>query len=105
MFVDRPVGIDLGTTNSEITMLHPSERDLDIYADRFGRRTVPSAVAWDPKAEALIVGHAARQRRGKTPAPIESIKRKMGQTATVEVGPHAMTPEDVSSKILGELRA
>jgi molecular chaperone DnaK len=105
MFVDRPVGIDLGTTNSEIAMLDPSERDLHIYADRFGRRTVPSAVAWDPKAESLVVGHAARQRRGKSPPPVESIKRKMGQSATVDVGPHAMTPEEVSSKILVELRA
>ncbi|MRG96612.1 Hsp70 family protein [Polyangium spumosum] len=105
MFVDRPVGIDLGTTNSEIAMLDPSERDLHIYADRFGRRTVPSAVAWDPKGEAFLVGHAARQRRGKTPPPVESIKRKMGQNATVEVGPHALTPEEVSAKILAELRA
>jgi len=104
MFVDRPVGIDLGTTNSEIAMLDPSERDLHIFADRFGRRTVPSAVAWDPKAEAFVVGHPARQRRGKTPGPIESIKRRMGQSVTVEVGPHALSPAEISSKILEELR-
>ncbi len=48
-FVDRPVGIDLGTTNSEVAILDPSERDLIVYADKFGRNTVPSAVAWDPK--------------------------------------------------------
>jgi molecular chaperone DnaK len=105
MFVDRPVGIDLGTTNSEIALLDPSERDLLIYADRFGRRTVPSAVAWDPKASAFVVGHAARARRGKDPGPVESIKRKMGQTTAVPVGPNELTPEEVSSKILGELRA
>ncbi len=104
MFVDRPVGIDLGTTNSEIAMLDPSERDLHIFTDRFGRRTVPSAVAWDPKAEVFVVGHAARQRRGKTPPPIESIKRRMGQTVTVEVGPHALSPAEISAKILEELR-
>ena len=39
-FLDRAVGIDLGTTNSEIAWLPPSERDVVIYADRFGRRTV-----------------------------------------------------------------
>ncbi|UQA58439.1 Hsp70 family protein [Polyangium aurulentum] len=104
MFVDRPVGIDLGTTNSEIAMLDPSERDLHIFADRFGRRTIPSAVAWDPKTEAFVVGHAARSRRGKTPPPIESIKRRMGQATKVDVGPHALTPDEVSAKILGELR-
>ncbi len=105
MFVDRPVGIDLGTTNSEIAMLDPSERDLHIFADRFGRRTVPSAVAWDPKGEAFLVGYSARQRRGKTPPPVESVKRKMGQSTKVDVGPHALLPEEVSSKILAELRA
>jgi molecular chaperone DnaK len=104
MFFDRAVGIDLGTTNSEIAMLDPSEQRLLIYADRFARRTVPSAVAWDPKAEAVLVGHAARSRRGKTPGPIESIKRKMGQETKLAVGPHELTPEEISAKILGELR-
>jgi len=104
MFVDRPVGIDLGTTNSEIALLHPSEKDVFIYADKFGRKTIPSAVAWDPKAERVLVGHAARARRGRSPSPVESIKRKMGQTAAVDVGPHALLPEAVSAKILEELR-
>src|ERR1044072_2801374 len=105
MFFDRAVGIDLGTTNSEIALLDPSEQRLLIYADRFGRRAVPSPVAWDPKAEAFLVGHAARSRRGKTPPPVESIKRRMGQQTTVEVGPHPVSPEEVSAKILGELKA
>jgi molecular chaperone DnaK len=104
-FIDRPVGIDLGTTNSEVAMLDPSERELLVYHDRFERRTIPSAVAWHPKKEAFVVGRAARKRRGKSPAPIESIKRKMGQDTTVECGPHALTPTDVSAKILTELAA
>jgi molecular chaperone DnaK len=105
-FLDRAVGIDLGTTNSEIAWLPPSERELVIHADRFGRRTVPSAVAWDDKANAFLVGHAARAKRGSSAAssPTESIKRKMGQKATVTIGPHELTPEQVSSKILIELR-
>ncbi len=104
-FLDRAVGIDLGTTNSEIAWLPPSERELVIFADRFGRRTVPSAVAWDEKTSAYLVGHAARSKRGSaSSSPIESIKRKMGQKATVTVGPHQLTPEQISSKILIELR-
>jgi molecular chaperone DnaK len=103
-FLDRAVGIDLGTTNSEIAWLPPSERELVIYADRFGRRTMPSAVSWDDKANAFLVGHAARSKRGTSSSPVESIKRKMGQKATVKIGPHELTPEQVSSKILGELR-
>ena len=38
MFVDHPVGIDLGTTNSEIALLDPGEKDLIVHADKFGRR-------------------------------------------------------------------
>ncbi|MBX3207951.1 MAG: Hsp70 family protein [Labilithrix sp.] len=102
-FLDRAVGIDLGTTNSEIAWLPPSERDIVIFADRFGRRTVPSAVSWDEKAGAFVVGHAARSKRGTAAAPVESIKRKMGQKTTVSIGPHALSPEEVSSKILADL--
>lgn len=103
-FLDRAVGIDLGTTNSEIAWLPPSERDVLIVADRFGRRTIPSAVSWDEKTSTFLVGHAARSKRGTLAAPVESIKRKMGQRTTVAVGPHELTPEEISSKILAELR-
>ncbi len=103
-FVDRPVGIDLGTTNSEVAILDPSERDLIVYADKFGRNTVPSAVAWDPKKKEVLVGRAARSRRGRTPGPIESIKRSMGQTKTVQLGPNELSPEEISAHILRELR-
>jgi molecular chaperone DnaK len=105
MIVDRPAGIDLGTTNSEIAWLHPKESEILLFEDRFGRKTFPSALAWDDKTQALLVGHPARARRGKDPAPVESIKRKMGQAARVKVGPHELLPEEVSAKILGELRA
>ena len=104
MIVDRPVGIDLGTTNSEIAMLTPSEREVLVYQDRFGRKTVPSAVAWDPKKEEILVGRPAKQRRGMEPAPIESIKRRMGRTDRVKLGPRETLPEEVSALILGELR-
>jgi molecular chaperone DnaK len=79
--LDRAVGIDLGTTNSEIAWLPPSERDIVIHADRFGRKTIPSAVAFDTKAGAFVVGHAARSKRGTSEPPVESIKRKMGREA------------------------
>jgi molecular chaperone DnaK len=102
-FVDRAVGIDLGTTHSEIALLDPSERELVIYADRFGRKTVPSAVAWDPATERFVVGRAARALRGQKNAPIESVKRKMGQDVRLPIGPHALLPEEVSAKILEEL--
>lgn len=104
-FLDRAVGIDLGTTNSEIAWLPPSEREVWIYADRFGRKTVPSAVSWDEKNGAFLVGHAARSRRGGASPPIESIKRRMGQKTAVALGPSSLSPEEVSAKILAELKA
>ena len=61
-------------------------------------------MSWDEKAGAFLVGHAARSKRGTAAAPVESIKRKMGQKATVAVGPHALSPEEVSAKILAELK-
>ena len=104
LFVDRPIGIDLGTTHSEVAILDPSESDLLVYADRFGRRTMPSAVAWDSKREEIVVGRAARAHRTRRAPPIESIKRKMGQDVRVKVGPRELTPEEVSSHILRQLR-
>jgi len=104
VFVDRPVGIDLGTTNSEVALLDPSEKDLIVYADRFGRRTIPSAICWDPRKEEILVGRAARNRRGRDPGPVESIKRKMGRDVHVQVGPHSLSPAEVSAKILDALK-
>ncbi len=101
--LDRAVGIDLGTTNSEIAWLPPSEREIVIFADKFGRKTVPSAVSWDEKAASFLVGHAARAKRGSSSSLVESIKRKMGQKAKVKIGPNELTPEEVSAKILAEL--
>ena len=84
--VDRAVGIDLGTTNSEIAWLAPNERDLLIYADKFGRKTVPSAVGWNNRTKEYVVGHAARNLRSAGAPLVESIKRSMGQTALVSLG-------------------
>ncbi len=103
ILIDRAVGIDLGTTNSEIAVLPPSEREIVVYQDRFGRRTVPSAVAWDAEKESFLVGRAARARRGKEPPPVESVKRSMGQDVRLAVGPHDLSPEAISSKILAGL--
>jgi len=103
MILDRAVGIDLGTTNSEVAMLLPDDQQILVFADRFGRRIVPSAVAWDPKSEKWLVGYPARNRRGLDPAPVESVKRKMGREESIAIGPHALRPEEVSAKILAEL--
>ncbi len=104
-YLDRPLGIDLGTTNSAVSLLEPGGRELLLFEDRFRRRVVPSVVGWDPAAQEVLVGFPAWNRRGLTPAPIQSIKRKMGQGATVEVGPHSWSPEEVSARLLEALPA
>jgi molecular chaperone DnaK len=104
-YLDRPLGIDLGTTNSAVSLLEPGGRELLLFEDRFRRKVVPSVVGWDPAAEEVLVGFPAWNRRGLTPAPVQSIKRKMGQEATVEIGPHSWTPQEVSARILRELPA
>lgn len=96
----RAVGIDLGTTNSAIAMLSPAGDEVVLWQDRFKRKTFPSMIAWDTTKNAWATGWDAWNRRGLHPAPIASIKRKMGSGQTVEAGGRELTPADVSCEIL-----
>lgn len=105
MKLKRAVGIDLGTTNSALAMMPPTGHDIWMSTDAMQRRTVPSVVGWDPEADGFVTGWEAWNRRLLSPRPVHSIKRKMGQSAKVEVGPHMLSPEEVSAKILEALAA
>lgn len=94
----RAVGIDLGTTNSAIAMLSPDGDELVLWEDRFKRKTYPSVLGTD--GSRLISGWEAWNRRGISPFPIHSIKRKMGSGQSVALGERAMTPAEVSAEIL-----
>ena len=94
------VGIDLGTTNSEISayvdgqvrVLGPGET-----------RMLPSCVGFAPSGE-LLVGQAALNQQALYPArTVRSIKRKMGTTENVTLGDHTFTPAEISALILKEL--
>ncbi|MEM1349620.1 MAG: Hsp70 family protein, partial [Myxococcota bacterium] len=104
MKIRRAVGIDLGTTNSAAAMMAPQGNDVWLLEDRFKRRTIPSIVGIEPDGDGFITGWEAWNRRVMEPAPISSIKRKMGTQQTVELGPHELLPEEVSGKILERLR-
>lgn len=104
MILTRPIGIDLGTTNSAVAMLDPNERDLIIWHDAQGRAVVPSCVWRDPKTGEIVVGFAAYARKGTRPEPIASIKRSMGTQLTVPVGDKQESAATVSSYILTELK-
>jgi len=95
------VGIDLGTTNSEIAVvLDGAVKVLPIH----GNPIMPSCVGLDPSGK-LIVGQAAKNQLVAAPeSTLLSIKRKMGEDTRVRLGDKEFSPEEISSFILRELK-
>lgn len=103
--MSKAVGIDLGTTNSAIAVLTLADTDIIIHSDpRTRRETTPSCVWKDPRTQQKIVGAKAFQRVGTIPEPIRSIKRSMGKSTTVQLSDEMVTPEEVSTLILQEMK-
>lgn len=99
---DVIVGIDLGTTNSEVAVVTAGRPR--VLADD-GDPILPSVVG---KAEdgRLLVGRAARNQYVLAPErTVKSIKRKMGEDAKVPLGDEQFTPQEVSAMILRALKA
>ena len=98
---DLIVGIDLGTTNSELAIARDGKVDvLPIH----GHPIMPSCVGLD-LAGNLVVGQAARNQLVAAPErTILSIKRQMGEDAKVRLGEQEFSPEEISSFILRELK-
>jgi len=95
------IGIDLGTTNSEVAVISGSRPEI-IHVD--GEPTMPSCVGLDDRGE-LLVGRAARNQMAVAPeATILSIKRKMGLSETVAMGERAFSPEEIAALILAKLK-
>ena len=97
---DPIVGIDLGTTNSEVAAFADGKvQVLDIGKSKL----LPSAVGLSPSGE-LLVGEAARNQLVLYPErTIRSIKRKMGSSETVSLGDRHFSPQEISALILREL--
>jgi molecular chaperone DnaK len=101
----KAVGIDLGTTNSVISMLSEDNKTIISYTDGNGVKTYPSVVVYDKKTNAIRSGRLAFNRRGTTPEPIVSIKRHMGDDSfRAKIGDHMMSPDEVSAVILKDLK-
>jgi molecular chaperone DnaK len=95
------VGIDLGTTNSELAVVRDGQVQL---VPIHGNPIMPSCVGLDP-AGRLIVGQTAKNQLVAAPeSTILSIKRKMGETIKVPLGDRQFSPEEISSFILRELK-
>src|SRR6202790_3501131 len=97
---DLIVGIDLGTTNSEIAAFVDGQVRVLGPGDR---RMLPSCVGFSTSGE-LLVGEAARNQQALYPGgTVRSIKRKMGSQETVVLADRQFTPQEISALILTEL--
>jgi molecular chaperone DnaK len=108
--IRKTLGIDLGTTNSVIALLDPTDSTLLTGHDEQGRRTFPSLVGYHPQHNRLVAGRAAQVLRSAAGAdntltlPLASVKRFMGLDRRFEVGPERLSPAEASACILRLLR-
>src|SRR5438309_7080296 len=100
--MDIIVGIDLGTTNSEVAILRDGQPH--VCADEDGDPILPSFVGLSEDGR-LLVGKAARNQWVLAPErTVKSIKRKMGQDVRVKLGDQEYRPQEISAMILRALR-
>ncbi|MBP1240550.1 molecular chaperone DnaK [Frigoribacterium sp. PvP120] len=98
----RAVGIDLGTTNSVVSVLEGGEPT--VIANAEGLRTTPSVVAFTKDGEVLVGETAKRQNVTNVDRTIASVKRHVGTDWTVEIDDKKYTPQEISARILGKLK-
>jgi molecular chaperone DnaK len=96
------VGIDLGTTNSEIAVYRGGRPE--VLADELGRKIMPSVVGVGETGE-LLVGEDARNQFVLYPErTVRSIKRRMGSSDKVHLAGNEYTPQEISAMILKRLK-
>jgi len=98
----RAVGIDLGTTNSVVSVLEGGEPTVIANAEGF--RTTPSVVAFTKDGEVLVGETAKRQAVTNVDRTISSVKRHMGTSWTTEIDGKKYTPQEISARILQKLK-
>ena len=98
--MSKIIGIDLGTTNSCVSVLEAGEPK--VIPNPEGNRTTPSVVAF--KNGERIVGDAAKRQAITNPNTISSIKRLMGTDKKVEAEGKKYTPEEISAMILSYMK-
>jgi len=98
----RAVGIDLGTTNSVVTVLEGGEPT--VIANAEGARTTPSVVAFSKTGEVLTGEVAKRQAVTNVDRTITSVKRHMGTDWKQEIDDSTYTAQEISARILGKLK-
>ncbi len=125
--MSKVIGIDLGTTNSCMAV-YEGGGEAKVIPNKEGKNTTPSIVAFTDKGEVLVGDPAKRQAITNPEKTIYSVKRIMGLmmdeenakeaqakvgykivdrngAAAVEIGDKVYTPQEISAKILGKLKA
>jgi molecular chaperone DnaK len=102
MHMPKAVGIDLGTTNSVVSVLEAGEPVVIPNAE--GGRTTPSVVGFSKAGEVLVGEVAKRQAITNPDRTIRSVKRHMGTTWTVDIDGKKYTPQEISARILMKLK-
>ena len=100
--MSRAVGIDLGTTNSVVSVLEGGEST--VIANAEGARTTPSIVAFAKNGEVLVGEVAKRQAVTNADRTIRSVKRHMGTNWNVDIDGKKYTPQEISARVLQKLK-
>ena len=99
--MSKIIGIDLGTTNSCVSVLEGGE--AKVIPNPEGNRTTPSVVAF--KGDEIQVGEVAKRQAITNPNTVISIKRHMGTDYKEEVNGKKYSPQEISAMILQNLKA
>ena len=101
--MSKIIGIDLGTTNSCVSVMEGGEATVIPNAE--GHRTTPSVVAFSKTGERMVGQVAKRQAVTNPDRTISSIKRELGSDYKVEIDGKKYTPQEISAMILQKLKA
>ena len=101
--MSKIIGIDLGTTNSCVSVMEGGEAVVIPNAE--GNRTTPSVVAFSKDGERMVGQVAKRQAITNPDRTIASIKREMGSDYKVTVDGKGYTPQEISAMVLQKLKA
>ena len=100
--MSKAVGIDLGTTNSVVSVLEAGEPVVTPNSE--GGRTTPSVVAFSKTGEVLVGEVAKRQAITNPDRTIRSVKRHMGTNWTIDIDGKAYNAQEISARILQKLK-
>jgi molecular chaperone DnaK len=98
----KAVGIDLGTTNSVVSVLEAG--DPVVIPNAEGSRTTPSVVAFSKSGEVLVGEVAKRQAITNPDRTVRSVKRHMGTSWSIDIDGKKFTAQEISARVLQKLK-